>query len=67
MSRDRHYVRRSAPIGRIDLRLQRRVRFGQRMKPKSWTTDGWFRSALFARGIPSRKIAFARLMQRTPA
>lgn len=62
---ERHYhVARSAPVGRIDMRPRRKIRFGQRMKPKSWPTSVWFASALFDRGIPSRRVAFAKLMRR---
>jgi len=62
---DRHYhIPASAPLGRIDLRAHRKLRFGQRMKPKSWPSSLWFRSALFERGMPSRKRAFGALMQK---
>jgi hypothetical protein len=40
------------------VRAMRKVRFGQRMKPRSWPSSFWFASALFDRGIPSRKRAF---------
>lgn len=60
----RYHVPASVPLGRIDLRQRRKVRFGQRMKPRSWPSSFWFASALFDRGIPSRKLAFAALMSR---
>ena len=47
---------------RLDLRKQPIVRFGQRMKPKSWTCEFWFRSALFERGSVSRRGNMAVLM-----
>lgn len=44
------------------IRAMRKVRFGRRMKPRSWPTAFWFGSALFDRGILSRKRAFAAIM-----
>ena len=61
----RYHVARSAPIGRMDMRPRRKIRFGQRMKPRSWPTSLWFASGLFNRGIPSRRLAFVKLMRRT--
>lgn len=58
------YAPRSAPVGRRDLRPHRKVRFGQRMKPRSWADRLWFKSALFARGLQSCRRAFANLMNR---
>ena len=55
-------MRRSAYPQRLDLRKQPLVRFGNRMKPKSWTCEFWFRSALFERGNVSRRRKFGALM-----
>lgn len=60
--RDRHYMPRSAPVGRIELRAKKKVRFNQRKKPVSWPSMRWFKSALFARGNASRCKAFAKLV-----
>lgn len=56
------YLPRSAPMGRICLRKQTKVRFNQRMKPVSWPSTRWLKSALFARGNTSRRKAFAKLV-----
>lgn len=56
------FAPRSAPAGRKELRPQRKIRFGRRMKPKSWPAERWFASALFNRGKASRKRAFAKLV-----
>lgn len=61
-----YYARRSAPIGPMFMRPIRRIRFGQRMKPKSWSNTMWFASALFERGNASRRRAFSRFMVKEP-
>jgi hypothetical protein len=58
----RYHVRRSAPVGRIVMTATRKIAFGRRMKPKSWTTDTWFKSALFERGMTSRKRRFRAIL-----
>lgn len=59
----RYHLPKSQPSGRRDMRAHQKVRFNQRMKPRSWPASVWFASALFARGIPSRKKAFAALLR----
>lgn len=63
----RYYMRRSEPLGRPDLRRPTKVRGVARMKPQSWPSAFWFRSALFERGNGLRRVAFAKLMGRNPA
>lgn len=61
----RYFVRRSAPVGRIVVRASTQIsRTGARKKPRSWPTDFWFKSQLFARGTFKRRKAFERLIQR---
>lgn len=61
----RWHIKLSASVGQREVRAKPRIsRSVRRMKPKSWPTQFWFRSDLFGRGIPSRRIAFERLMRR---
>jgi len=61
----RHYVRPSAPVGRIVVRASTRIdRTSARKAPRSWPTSFWFTSQLFARGTFKRRQAFAKLIER---